>query len=78
LPFSPFVSGYALAGLGGAQWSRNYPDFNSTDVGFSFGLGAEFNLPNSPASLTAEWVRLVSGNNAGFDYTANQLTFGVN
>lgn len=77
LPFSPWVSGYALAGLGGAEWHRNYSDFNSSDIGVSFGFGAEFNLGGG-AAIDLEWARLVNGNNAGYDYNADELTFGVN
>ncbi|HEX4024932.1 MAG TPA: outer membrane beta-barrel protein [Steroidobacteraceae bacterium] len=79
LPFSPLISGYVLAGLGGAQWHRNYPDYNSNDIGLSFGVGAEFNL-SSAASVDVEWARLTSGSNDHdrYGYSANQLTFGVN
>jgi len=77
LPLNPWVAPYALLGLGGAQWHRNYPDFNSNDVGISFGIGSEFYLGGG-ASLNLEWARLNTGNNVGYDYTADQLTFGVN
>jgi hypothetical protein len=76
-PFSPWFSGYAIAGLGGAQWHRNYPDFNSNDIGFSYGVGGEFYLGGG-ASLNLEWAHLINGNNVGYDYSADQLTFGVN
>jgi hypothetical protein len=77
LPFSPWLSGYAIAGIAGVQFHRNYPDFNSNDTGLSFGVGTEFYLGGG-ASLNLEWARLTSGTNAGYDYTADQLTFGVN
>jgi hypothetical protein len=79
LPFSPLISGYALAGLGGADWHRNYPDYNSGDIALSFGVGAEFNL-SSAAALDVEWGRLTSGTNDHdrYGYSANELTFGVN
>jgi hypothetical protein len=77
LPLTPWVSGYAIAGLAGVEMHRNYPDFNSNDVGVSFGFGAEFNLAPS-ASLNVEWAHLTNGTNAGYDFTADQLTFGVN
>jgi hypothetical protein len=76
LPVSPWSSIYAIAGVGGVQLRRNYPDFNSNDVGFSVGLGGEFTLYGG-AMLHAEWVRLDSGTNDGFDYTADQLSVGV-
>ena len=77
LPLSPWFSGYAIAGLGGAQWHRNYPDHDSNDADVSFGIGGEFYLGGG-ASLDLEWARLTSGTNVGYDYTADQLTFGVN
>ncbi len=77
LPISPWISGYALAGLGGAQMHRDYPDSSSNDVGLSFGLGGEVHLGGG-ASLDLEYVRLTSGNNVGFGYSADMLTFGVN
>jgi hypothetical protein len=78
VPLSPWFSGYGLAGVGGVQLHRNYPDFNSSDAGLSFGFGAEFKLGGG-ASLNAEWLRLTTGTNDRiFDYTADQLTFGVN
>jgi hypothetical protein len=78
LPITPWFSGYAIAGVAGAQIHRNYADSNSNEAGLSYGVGTEFNLGGG-ASLNVEWARLINnGNNAGFDYTADQLTFGVN
>ena len=79
LPFSPWLSGYVLAGLGGAKWHRNYPDYNSSDIALSFGVGAEFNLGGN-AAVDVEWARLTNGSNdhGRYGYSANQLTFGVN
>jgi opacity protein-like surface antigen len=77
LPLDPLFSIYGILGLGGAQWHRNYPDNNSNDVAVSFGVGAQFNVAGNTA-LTLEWARLNNGDNAGFGYTADQLTFGVN
>jgi len=78
LPVSPWFSPYAIAGVGGAAIHRNYNDFHSNDAGLSFGGGLEFNLGGG-ASLNVEWVRLINnGDNVGYDFTADQLTFGVN
>jgi len=77
LPVSPWFSPYALLGIGGAQWHRNYPDFNSNDAGVSFGVGGELYLGGG-AALDFEWTRLTNGSNTGYNYTADQLTFGVN
>jgi hypothetical protein len=76
LPVSPWFSPYAIAGLGGLQLHRNYPDFDSNDVAFSFGVGAEFRLYGG-AAIHAEWARVDHGNNDGYDFTADQLTVGV-
>lgn len=77
LPLNPWFAPYAIAGLGGAQWHRNYPDFNSNDIGVSFGAGGDFDVGGG-ASLNLEWARLTSGDNVGYHYTADQLTFGIN
>ncbi|HEY6452571.1 MAG TPA: outer membrane beta-barrel protein [Steroidobacteraceae bacterium] len=78
LPISPWFSGYAIAGLGGAQIHRNYPDFNTNDAGLSYGVGTQFNMGGG-ASLNVEWTRLINnGSNDGFGYTTDLLTFGVN
>jgi hypothetical protein len=77
LPLAPQFSVYGLAGLSGANLHRNYPDYNSTDGTFSLGAGAEFKLGGG-ASLDAEFTRAASGTNLGYNYTADQLTIGVN
>jgi opacity protein-like surface antigen len=78
LPVNPWFSPYAIAGVGGAQIHRNYPDFNSNDAGLSFGAGLEFTLGGG-ASLNVEWSRLIdNGNNVGYNYNTDLLTFGVN
>ena len=78
LPVTPWFSPYALAGVGGADIHRNYPDFHSNDAGLSFGGGLEFNLGGG-ASVNVEWARLINnGDNLGYNFTADQLTFGVN
>ncbi len=78
VPVSPVFSVYGLAGVAGVQMHRNYPDFNSNEAGLSFGIGIEFDLGGG-ASVNGEWVRLTTGtNDRDFDYTADQLTFGVN
>ena len=76
LPVSPWFAPYAIAGVGGLQLHRNYPDFNADDVAFSFGLGGEFLLYGG-ARIHAEWARIDHGNNEGYTYTADQLSVGV-
>lgn len=76
-PLAPNFAVYGLAGLSGADLHRNYPDYDSTDGTFSLGVGAEFKLGGG-ASLDAEFARAASGTNAGYNYTADQLTVGVN
>jgi hypothetical protein len=77
LPVSPWFAAYAIAGVGGVQLHRNYPDYDSNDAAFSFGVGGEFTLYGG-ARIHAEWARLDSGNNDGYDYTVDQLSVGVN
>lgn len=77
VPLAPQFSVYGLAGLSGANLHRNYPDYNSTDGTFSLGAGAEFKLGGG-ASLDAEFTRAAAGTNAGYNYTADTLTIGVN
>jgi hypothetical protein len=77
VPLAPQFSLYGLAGVSGANLHRNYPDYDSTDGTFSLGAGAEFKLGGG-ASLDAEFTRAASGTNAGYNYTADTLTVGVN
>jgi hypothetical protein len=76
LPVAPWFSAYAIAGVGGLQLHRNYPDFNSNNVGFSAGFGGEFTLYGG-ARVHAEWARLDSGTNDGYGYTVDQLSVGI-
>ena len=75
-PFTPLISGYALAGLGGAEWHRNYSAYDSNDIGLSFGFGAELSVGGN-ASIHVEWMRLTSGTNVHYGYSADTLMFGV-
>jgi hypothetical protein len=77
LPMSPWFSGYAIAGVTGVQLHRNYPEFNSSNAGFTFGVGTEVTLFGG-ASVHAEFVQLDQGNNEGYHFNAEQLSVGVN
>ena len=77
LPLAPTFSVYGLAGVSGLDLQRNYYKHESSDSGLSFGAGADWQLGGG-ASLNLEWMRLIDGENAGYDYAADQLTFGVN
>jgi len=78
LPLAPTFSLYGLAGVSGLDLERNYYKQRTSESGLSFGAGADWELGGG-AALNLEWIRLISdGNNAGYDYTADQLTFGVN
>jgi hypothetical protein len=75
----PVTRGFALYGLGGvagAQLHRDYTNYHSTDSGVSYGLGAEINFPNRMI-LSAEFLRLLTGSNVGYDFTVNQATVGL-
>ncbi len=76
-PLNPWFSPYVTLGLGGADWHRNYPSYNSNNIAVSFGIGGEVNVAGN-TSLDVEWGRLTSGDNAGYGYTADTLLFGVN
>jgi hypothetical protein len=76
LPMTPWFSGYAIAGVAGEQLHRNYPDFNSNDVGLSLGIGTEVILFGG-GRVHAEFARLGSGNNDGYHYTVDQLSVGI-
>ena len=53
LPVTSWFSPYAIAGVGGAEIHRNYPDFHSNDAGLSFGGGLEFNLGGGASSTSS-------------------------
>jgi len=76
LPVSPWFSAYAIAGVGGLQLHRNYPDFNSNNAGFSAGVGGEFTFYGG-VRVHAEWAHLDSGTNDGYNYSVDQLSFGM-
>jgi hypothetical protein len=78
LPISPWISAYALAGVAGVQLHRNYPDFHTSDAGFSYGLGGEV-MVSRAMSLSLEWARLTNGTNDNiYGYHVDQVTFGAN
>jgi hypothetical protein len=77
LPLAPTFSIYGLAGVSGVDLERNYYKHRSSDSGLSFGAGADWELGGG-AALNLEWMRLIDSENDGYDYTADQLTFGVN
>jgi Outer membrane protein beta-barrel domain len=76
LPVTPWFSGYAIAGVTGLQIHRNYPDFNSSNAGFTFGAGAEMTIFGG-AIVHAEFAQIDQGNNDGYHFTADQLAVGV-
>lgn len=76
LPVTPWFSAYAIAGVAGVQLRRNYPEYNSNDVGFSFGIGTEVTLFGG-GSVHAEFAQLDQGNNDGYHYNVDQLSVGV-
>ena len=76
VPLSPVFSLYALGGVAAVNLQRDFGQYYSHDTGFSFGFGADFNLPGN-ATLDVEWVRLPGGNNLGYDYTNDMASVGV-
>jgi len=76
VPINPVFSLYGLGGFASAQLERDYgPVYSQRDSSASFGLGAEFNLRHGTV-LNAEWVRLLTGNNGPYSYTADLATVG--
>ncbi len=75
---APVFSLYAVAGLATDTIHRNYGDGDSTDTGFSFGLGGDVRLPPRDLWLNFEWTYLPNGSEAGFSYNSNRFTAGVN
>ena len=76
LPMTPWFSGYAIAGVTGVQLHRNYPDFNSNNAGFTFGIGTEVTVFGG-ARVRAEFAQIDQGNNVGYHFTMDQLSVGV-
>ena len=76
VPVNPVFSLYGLAGFASAQLERDYgPIYTRRDSSASFGAGAEFNLRHGTV-LNAEWVRLLTGDNGPYGYTADLATIG--
>jgi opacity protein-like surface antigen len=76
LPLGQGFSLYALGGLGGVHLRRNFGDGNSTESGFSYGLGGDFDLGNG-ATINLEWSRLASGTNFGYGFDTDIAAIGV-
>jgi opacity protein-like surface antigen len=76
LPLTPGFSLYGLGGIAAVNLQRDFGVGDSRDSGFSFGVGADFDLPRGP-TLNIEWTRLPGGNNLGYDYRNDMASFGV-
>ena len=76
LPLSPVFSLYGVAGVGTIDLRRNFGE-DTTDTGFSFGIGGDVAL-QSNVSLNFEWTRYPSGTDVGYDYNNNMFSAGLN
>ena len=77
LALAPTFSLYGVAGIASDNLHRNYGDENSTDTGFSFGIGGDVALSRG-LLLNVEWTHLPGGSESGFSYDSNLFTAGVN
>jgi hypothetical protein len=73
IALAPTFSVYAVAGIASNSLHRNFGSGNTTDTGFSGGLGGDVRLTRE-LWLNFEWTHLPSG--ASFD--SNLLSAGVN
>jgi hypothetical protein len=76
LPLSPAFSLYAVGGVAGVDFRRDFGFGASRETGASFGVGADFNLGGG-TGINFEWTRLPSGSNAGYDFTNSMATLGA-
>lgn len=76
ITLAPTVAVYAVAGVASVSLHRNFGDGDTTDTGFSAGLGGDVQLtPN--LWLNFEWTHLPGGTNAGYSYAANLFSAGI-
>jgi hypothetical protein len=77
IALAPTFSVYGVAGVASTSLHRNFGAGDTTDTGFSGGLGGDIRLTRE-LWINFEWTRLPSGTNAGFSYDTNLLSAGVN
>ncbi len=77
LALAPKFSLYGVVGIASDTLHRNYGDGDSTDTGFSFGVGGDVALRRG-LLLNFEWTRLPGGSQSGASYDSNLLTAGIN
>lgn len=76
IALAPTVSVYAVAGLAAVSLHRDFGDGNTTDTGFSAGLGGDILLTRN-VWLNLEWTHLPGGTDAGYSYGENLFSAGV-
>lgn len=73
---TPTFSVYADAGIASTSLHRNFGVGNTTDAGFSGGVGGDIRL-TPQLGVNFEWTHLPSGTNAGYSYDSNLISAGV-
>lgn len=76
IALAPTVAVYAVAGIAAVSLHRNFGDGDTTDTGFSVGLGGDVQLtPN--IWLNLEWTHLPGGTDAGYSFGENLFSAGI-
>lgn len=76
IALAPTVSVYAVAGIAAVSLHRNFGAGDTTDTGFSAGLGGDIRLAQG-IWLNLEWTHLPGGTNDGASYASNLFSAGV-
>lgn len=73
---APTFALYGVVGIVADTLHRNYGDGDTTDTGFSFGIGGDVTLSRGWL-INFEWTRLPNGSEGGFSYDSNLFTAGA-
>lgn len=73
---TPSISVYAVAGIAAVSLHRNFGEGNTTNTGFSAGLGGDARLTQN-VWLNLEWTHLPGGTDTRYSYASNLFSVGV-
>lgn len=76
IALAPTFSVYAVAGIASTSLHRNFGAGNTTDTGFSGGVGGDIQVSRE-LGVNFEWTHLPSGTDAGYSYDSNLFSAGV-